>query len=144
MMGVELAKFLIATGAGVFFLLGALHLRITVADLKEPRKFAPAKKELLPELMETRIAMRKDVKNFWLSYLGFHFSHSVGVIFYALTVAYCGLVRPDILSDVMVRVAIVGFGASYVLMSRAFWFIIPLAGSAIGVTLIAVGMATLY
>ncbi len=144
MTGDSFGQWLIATGAGVFFLLGALHLRMTISDLKQPKKFAPANKDLLPQLMETRIAMRKDVKNFWLSYLGFHFSHSVGVIFYALAVAYCGLVRPDILADMIVRVAIVGFGASYVLMARAFWFIIPLAGSAIGVTLIAVGMATLY
>ena len=139
-----LGNWLAAAGAFIFFLLGALHLRMTVADMKEPRRFVPAKRELLRELQETRIALRKDIKNFWLSYLGFHFSHSVGVMFYALTVAYCGLVRPDILADMLVRVAIVGFGASYVLMSRAFWFIIPLAGSAIGVTLIAVGMATLY
>lgn len=138
------SQWLIAAGAMIFFLLGALHLRITVADLKEPRKFAPANKDLLPELMATRIAMRKDVKNFWLSYLGFHFSHSAGLIFYALTVAYCALVRPDILSDVVVRLGIVAFGASYVLMSRAFWFIIPLAGSILGVTLIAVGMAMLH
>ena len=138
------AQWIIAAGAFIFFLLGALHLRMTVADLKEPKKFAPANKDLLPELIATRIAMRKDVKNFWLSYLGFHFSHSVGVMFYALTVAYCGLVRPDILGDLAVRIAIVAFGSSYVLMSRAFWFIIPLAGSALGVTLIAIGMAMLH
>ncbi|MAW79422.1 MAG: hypothetical protein CMI63_04240 [Parvularcula sp.] len=138
------AQWIIGAGAFIFFLLGALHLRITVADMKEPKKFAPANRALLPALMNTRIAMRKDVKNFWLSYLGFHFSHSVGLMFYALTVAYCGIVRPDILADVVVRVAIVAFGASYVLMSRAFWFVIPLAGSAVGVTLIALGMAMLY
>ena len=138
------AQWLTATGAFLFLLLGALHLRMTAADLKNPKYFTPAKKELLPELQATRISFRKDVKNFWLSYLGFHFSHSVGVMFYALTVLYCALVRPDILSDVVVRVAIVGFGASYVLMSRAFWFIVPLAGSALGVTLIAVGMAMLH
>jgi hypothetical protein len=144
MTGDSFGQWLIATGAGVFFLLGALHLRMTVADLKQPEKFAPANKDLLPQLMETRIAMRRDVKNFWLSYLGFHFSHSAGLMFYGLTVIYCALVRPDILSDIYVRIGLVVFGASYVLMARAFWFIIPLAGSVAGVTLIAVGMAVLY
>lgn len=133
-----------AAGAFIFFALGALHLRMTVADMKEPKRFVPAKRELLEELKATRIALRKDVKNFWLSYLGFHFSHSVGVMFYGATVIYCALVRPDILADIYVRIAIVGFGASYVLMARAFWFVIPLAGSALGVTLIAVGMAMLH
>lgn len=133
-----------AAGAFIFFALGALHLRMTVADMKEPKRFVPAKRELLEELKATRIALRKDVKNFWLSYLGFHFSHSVGVMFYGATVIYCALVRPDILPDIYVRIAIVVFGASYVLMARAFWFVIPLAGSALGVTLIAVGMAMLH
>lgn len=139
-----MAQWITATGALLFFILGALHFQMTVADLKEPKRFVPAKRELLDELKATRIAMRKDVKNFWLSYLGFHFSHSVGVMFYGLAVAYCALVRPDILADIYVRLAIVVFGASYVLMARAFWFIVPLAGSVAGVTLIAVGMAMRY
>lgn len=138
------AQWIIAAGASIFVVLGALHFRMTVADLKEPRKFVPAKRELLEELKATRINMRKDVKNFWMSYLGFHFSHSVGVIFYGLVVIYCALVRPDILSDVMVRMVIVIFGGSYVLMARAFWFIIPFAGALIGVSLIAAGMALRY
>ncbi|MEZ5894683.1 MAG: hypothetical protein R3C58_16250 [Parvularculaceae bacterium] len=134
---------MIALGASLFFILGALHLRLTVLDLKHPRFFLPANKALLEELKATRVNFRKDVKNFWLSYLGFHFSHSAGVMFYALTVAYLGLVRPDVLHDIVVRMVIVAFGASWVLMSRHFWFVIPLAGSALGVTLIAIGMAML-
>lgn len=139
-----LGNWLASAGGFIFFVLGALHLRMTVADMKEPKRFVPAKRELLRELQETRIALRKDIKNFWLSYLGFHFSHSAGLMFYGLTVIYCALVRPDILSDIYVRIGLVVFGASYVLMARAFWFIIPLAGSVAGVTLIAVGMAVLY
>ncbi len=136
-----IANWTAAAGGLIFFLLGALHLRMTVMDLKEPRKFVPAKRELLTELQNTRVAFRKDVRNFWLSYIGFHFSHSVGILFYATTVIYCALARPDILSDVVVRIGIVAFGASWVLMSRAFWFVIPFVGSALGVFLIAIGLA---
>lgn len=137
-------QFIAAVGGLLFLVLGALHLRLTVRDLKDPQHFIPARTELLAELQETRINLRKDVKNFWLSYLGFHFSHSAGLIFYGSVVAYCALVRPDILADVYVRLAIVIFGAAYVLMARAFWFIVPLIGAGVGVTLIAAGMAMLY
>ncbi len=137
------ANWLIVAGALLFLILGMLHFRMTVADLKAPKKFAPAKPGLLDELKNTRMAFRKDLKSFWKSYIGFHFSHSVGIMFYALTVIYCALVRPDILADVYARVGIVVFGASYALMARAFWFIIPLIGSILGVSLIAVGMAML-
>jgi hypothetical protein len=135
------ANWIAAAGAAIFFILGFLHLVYAFQDLKRPRRFTPAEPGLLEALQATTIRMRKDAKNFWLSSLGFHFSHSVGVLFYALTVIYCALARPDILNDVVVRVAIVGFGASWVLMARAFWFIIPLVGSALGVSLIAIGMA---
>jgi hypothetical protein len=138
------AQWIITAGALIFFALGALHLRLTAMDLKDPKAFVPAKRELLSELQATRINLRKDVKNFWLSYLGFHFSHSIGLIFYALTVIYCALVRPDIFGDIVVRIGIVAFGASYVLMARAFWFIIPLVGSVLGVALIAIGLAMLH
>lgn len=138
------ANWIITAGALIFFVLGALHLKITVADLKAPNKFAPAKPGLLEELQNTRMKFRKDLKSFWQTYMGFHASHSVGLLFYGAVVIYCALLRPDILSDYVARIGIVAFGASYVLMSRMFFFIIPLIGSLIGVSLIAIGMAMLY
>ncbi len=138
------ANWIITAGAFIFFALGALHFRMSVADLKDPKRFIPAKRGLLEELQNTRMNFREDLKDFWRTSLGFHFSHSIGVMFYALVVAYCALARPDILVDFMARIAIVVFGASYVLMARAFWFIIPFIGALIGVSLIAVGMAMLY
>ena len=137
-------QWIMAAGGALFFLLGALHLRLTVRDLKDPQHFVPARKELLDDLKATRINLRKDVKDFWTSYLGFHFSHSVGLIFYGAVVAYCALVRPDMLSDIAVRLVLVIVGASYVLMARAFWFKIPFIGAGIGVTLIAIGLAIMY
>jgi len=138
-----IAQYAVAAGGAVFLTLGLLHLRLTLSDLKAPRFFAPANAALLEDLKNTRINLRKDVKNFWLSYLGFHFSHSAGLIFYGLVAGYCALARPDILSDMAARIGLVAFGASYVLMARAFWFAIPVIGSLIGVTLIAVGMAVM-
>ena len=111
---------------------------------EKPENICTGQTGLLEDLQNTRMAFRKDLKSFWTSYIGFHFSHSLGLIFYALVVVYCALARPDILADVYARIGIVMFGAFYVFLSRSFWFIIPFLGSLIGVTLIAVGMAMLY
>ena len=138
------AQWLIAAGGFLFLTLGVLHLRLTVRDMKEPQHFAPAKRELLEELKATRINLRKDVKDFWTSYLGFHFSHSASLIFYGASVAYFALVRPDIFADIYVRLTVVIFGAAYVLMARAFWFFIPFAAALLGTTAIAVGLAMMY
>ncbi len=137
-------QWITAAGAAIFFLLGTLHLRLTVLDWKNPQYFMPARKDLLNDLKATRINLTKDAKDFWTSLLGFHFSHSIGVMFYGAVVAYCALVRPDILSDMTVRLAFVIVGGAYVLMARAFWFKIPFIGAGVGVTLIAVGMSLLY
>jgi len=45
--------------------------------------------------------------------------------------------------DVVVRVGIILVGAIYVLLSRFFWFSIPLIGSALGVSLMVIGMVLL-
>ena len=137
-------QWLIAAGGLIFFILGVLHLRLTVRDLKEPRAFVPAKRALLDELKATRINLRRDVKDFWTSYLGFHMSHSVGIIFFGIATIYFGLVRPDIFADLYVRLAMVIFGAAYVLMARTFWFSIPFIGALLGTSAIAIGLAMLY
>jgi len=137
-------RLLVVAGALLFFVLGAAHLRMTVADMKDPKRFAPAKPELLDELKQTRMNFRKDLKDFWATYIGFHFSHSLGLMFYGLAVSYCALFKPDIFADMAVRLAVVIFGGAYVLLSHKFWFSIPLIGSVAGVTLIAVGMAMQY
>ncbi|MEX6634059.1 LIC_13387 family protein [Hyphococcus lacteus] len=139
-----MASYMILAGAGIFFLLGFLHLIYSFLDVKDPKRFVPATPELLVALQNTTIRMRKDAKNFWLSSLGFHFSHSVGVLFYAFIVGYCALVRPDFFADYIIRIVVVLVGASYVAMARAFWFIIPLVGAVLGVGLIGIGLAILY
>ncbi|MBT8473260.1 MAG: hypothetical protein KJN99_11700, partial [Marinicaulis sp.] len=87
------AQLLIAVGGLIFLVLGAAHLRLTVRDMKEPRAFVPAKRELLEELKATRINLRRDVKDFWTSYLGFHISHSAGIIFFGMAIIFFALVR---------------------------------------------------
>jgi hypothetical protein len=131
---------LIVAGASVFMLLGARHFSYALADLKEPRYFAPADRNLLPAMKATTVRLSKKAKNFWLSSLGFHFSHSVGVMFFAAAAIYVALGQPELLADPFIDAAIVGVGASYVAMAHFFWFSIPLIGTALGTGLIAAGM----
>ncbi|WP_411818112.1 LIC_13387 family protein [Hyphococcus sp. DH-69] len=139
-----MANYMVLAGAIIFFVLGLLHLILSFLDVKDPKRFIPAKTELLAALKTTTINMRKDARNFWLSSLGFHFSHSIGVMFYGFIVGYCALVRPDFFADYIIRIVIVLMGASYVAIARAFWFIIPVIGSLIGVAFIGIGLAVLY
>ncbi|MEX0644206.1 MAG: hypothetical protein WD076_02785 [Parvularculaceae bacterium] len=131
---------LIVAGASVFMLLGARHFSYALSDLKEPKYFAPADRDLLAAMKLTTVRLSKKAKNFWLSSLGFHFSHAVGVMFYAAATIYVALGDPQLLSDPLIDAAIVGVGASYVVMAHFFWFSIPLIGTALGTGLMAAGM----
>ncbi len=131
---------LIVTGAAIFFVLGVLHLLYTFIDLKHPKYFAPADPSLLAQMQSTTIRMRKDAKNLWLSSLGFHFSHSTGVLFYACVVAYVAAYYPAMLADPVIATVFIGVGAAYIVMAHFFWFIIPFVGASAGTALIAAGI----
>ena len=135
-----MAMALIIIGAAIFFILGSLHLIYSFFDLKDPKRFAPADPSVLSAMQETTIRMRKDAKNLWLSSLGFHFSHSIGVLFYACVVIYVAAIYPAMLLDPVVAAVMIGVGAAYVLLAHFFWFIIPFVGSLLGTALIAAGI----
>ncbi len=135
-----MATILIITGASIFFVLGVLHLLYSFLDLRRPKFFAPADPSLLAQMQNTTIRMRKDAKNLWLSSLGFHFSHSTGVLFYACVVAYVAAFYPAMLADPVIATVFIGIGAAYVVMAHFFWFIIPFVGALAGTALIAAGI----
>ncbi len=135
-----MATALIFTGAAIFFMLGFLHLFYSFLDLKSPKRFAPADPSLLAAMKKTTIRMRKDAKDLWLSSLGFHFSHSIGVLFYACVAAYVAVFYPVMLHDPIVAAMLIGVGVAYVVLAHLFWFIIPFVGALAGTLLIAAGI----
>ena len=85
------ANWMMTVGALIFFVLGRASLADDCFGYEKPENIcAGAKPGLLEELQNTRMAFRKDLKSFWTSYIGFHFSHSLGLIFYALV---CHILR---------------------------------------------------
>src|SRR5215471_6819841 len=73
--------------AGIFAILGALHLVYTLHDFGErPRYFRPVDRTLLPAMQKTNTAIAPTGRDYWSGILGFNLSHSIGVLLFALLI----------------------------------------------------------
>ena len=116
-------------------LLGLLHLGYTVHDFgARPRYFRPQNAELLTDMREAKTALAPHGRDYWSGILGFHLSHSLGVLQYALLIYLATTFGISWLKPVLV-----GVGISYGLISYRCWFRIPTIGVSIATALLIIG-----
>lgn len=132
---------LVRTGLAIFALLGTVHLVYSLLDLVKPRRFAPADAALLPAMKATRIRMRKHVRNFWRSYMGFHFSHSLGLLLFAAMYFSLSLHAPELLFAAPFAQIMIGASLVYAILAHFFWFSIPFWGSVMSLALFVIAVA---
>jgi hypothetical protein len=130
-------KYLPLLAAAILAALGTLHLIYTIHDVVwQPRYFAPRNKLLLDPMRATHLALAPNGHDFWTVLLGFHFSHSIGVLLFALLIVVASLY--DI---AWLKLAMLCVGAAFTFVAWRFWFHIPLIGCAAATALMAAGWA---
>jgi hypothetical protein len=121
-------NFLAAMSAGIFAILGALHLVYTLHDFGErPRYFRPIDRTLLPAMQKTNTAIAPTSRDYWSGILGFNLSHSIGVLLFALLIVVTAQYQIWWLKPILVLV-----GGAFALIAWRCWFHIPMLGSLIG------------
>jgi hypothetical protein len=124
-------------GAGILTVLAMLHLIYTLRDLfSEPRYFSPADPSLLAAMRATRVRLAPGGRDYWTAILGFHLSHSIGVLLFALLTVLASLHGIGWLKVLMVCVGLV-----FTVIAWRFWFHIPLIGCALATALMVAGWA---
>ncbi|MCU1243021.1 MAG: hypothetical protein JWO71_3747 [Candidatus Acidoferrum typicum] len=81
----------------------------------------------------------------WRAGVGFHASHALGVIFFALVYGYLALAEREFLIRspfLVVLGALVLLG--YVVLAKLYWFHRPLAGVALALACYVAGVAVAY
>lgn len=78
----------------------------------------------------------------WQAWVGFNLSHSIGVLFYALSYLYLAVYDFGTLSDSGYIWGAPIFAAIYTFLAKKFWFRIPFIGSLLGLTLFITALAT--
>jgi hypothetical protein len=120
-------------GAAVFGVLGLMHLAYTLQDFGgRPRYFRPTDLSVLAAMQSSRTAIAPDGPDYWRGVLGFHLSHSIGVLLFALLIVITTTHTIDWLKPILVFV-----GMIYAAISWRCWFTIPTVGIVIATSLMA-------
>jgi hypothetical protein len=128
-------KYLPFLAAGILATLAVLHLAYTIHDFMfEPRYFSPRDQSLLAPMRATRNALTPTGRDYWSALLGFHMSHSIGVMLFALLIVLANLHQTDWL-----KLFLVCLGGVFTWIAWRFWFHIPFYGCAAATTLMLAG-----
>jgi hypothetical protein len=135
-----LAGILIAISATIALLLGLTHIYLTFFT----RAFA-ARDAALEEKLKSVSPRISSQTTMWRAGVGFHVSHSLGVIFFGLVYGYLALAGRDFLirSPFLVVLGAL-FLLGYVVLAQLYWFDRPLVGVALALACYVAGVAVAY
>jgi hypothetical protein len=123
--------------AAIIAVLATLHLIYTLRDMfSRPRYFVPRDPALLQAMQGARLALAPNGRDFWSAMLGFHLTHSIGLLLYALLIVLTVTTPLPALQPLMI-----GLGLVLVLIAWRCWFHIPLIGCVAATALMIAGWA---
>ena len=123
--------------AGIFALIGVLHLGLALYDFSTvPRFFRPADDEVMASLKHTHIEVAGNTRDYWTGTLGIHICHAMGVLLFAGMI-----VLAESHHMVGMRPLLTLVGGTYSLIAWRFWSKRPISLSLIGTVLLIASWA---
>jgi hypothetical protein len=121
--------------AALFAILGMMHLVYTLIDFgPRPRSFVPQDRMLLEAMRRTRTALAPDGRDYWSGILGFHLSHSIGLLLLAVLITVATGYQIGWL-----KVGLIVVAAIYAVISARCWFRVPTVGILLAAVLMGIG-----
>ena len=131
-------------GASIFVLLGAVHLVYTFQDLEKPRNFTPRDADVRAAMQQAGVALHPKI-NLWRAWLGFNFSHSLGLLMFGGAFLYVGIFHSLLFSrSPLLQAASVLIAAIYLVLSLKFWFVNPAVFTGISLACFVLATALSY
>jgi hypothetical protein len=122
---------LLILGGAVFGVLGALHAVYTLLDLRNPQRLVPADPSVAQAMANTTLRLSSGRTDMWRAWIGFNFSHSLGVLLVAALALWAGF-RLNTLPVGIIMPALTLIGCVYLVLAVLYWFRVPAIGVAIG------------
>jgi len=129
--------FLLILGGAVFGVLGALHATYALLDLRNPRRLVPADPSVAHAMANSALRLSSGRTDMWRAWIGFNFSHSLGVLMVAGLALWAGL-RFNTPPVGIIIPALTLIGCVYLVIALLYWFRAPAIGVAIGTCCFAV------
>jgi hypothetical protein len=121
---------LLILGGAVFGVLGGLHAVYTLLDLRNPRRLVPVDPSVAHAMANSALRLSGGDTDMWRAWIGFNFSHSLGVLLFAALAVWAGA-RINRL-PVGIMPALTMIGCAYLVLALRYWFRSPAIGIAIG------------
>lgn len=133
-----ISRILIGACAAIILFLASVHLVYTFFT----HKFSPTDGQL--EAAMKQIAPRiSSEMTMWKAWIGFHVSHSVGLMLFGLIYGYLAVYRWEVLQR---SYFLAGLGllvlVAYIVLARVYWFSSPLIGLAAATLLYVAGFVS--
>jgi hypothetical protein len=127
----RIAKFLLDLGGGIFVLLGFLHALYTFLDIRRPRRLVPHDPAVALAMTASFLRLSRGGTTMWRAWVGFNFSHSVGVILLGALCIGAGASFGAIIVPAWILLILVVISFIYLGLSVLYWFRIPTVGIAV-------------
>ena len=121
---------LLILGGAVFGVLGSLHAIYTLLDLSNPRRLVPADPSVAKAMANSALRLSSGGTDMWRAWIGFNFSHSLGVLMVAALAVWAGSGSNTLPVSIMPALTLIG--CVYFVLSLLCWFRTPAIGVAIG------------
>jgi len=121
---------LLILGGAVFGVLGGLHAIYTLLDLRNPRRLVPVDPSVAHAMANSAVRMSRGGTDMWRAWIGFNFTHSLGVLLFAVLAIWAGA-RINRL-PVGIIPALTLIGCIYLVVAMRYFYRSPAIGVAIG------------
>jgi hypothetical protein len=127
----RIARFLLDLGGGIFVLLGLLHALYTFLDIGRPRRLVPQDPSVARAMAESQLRLARGGTTMWRAWVGFNFSHSLGVALFGGLCIWASAVLGTMAVPGWILGLFVAIAFVYLGLSVLYWFRIPTAGIAV-------------
>lgn len=126
-------------GGSVFGILGLVHALYTFTDISRPRHLVPDNPALIEAMRASGLRLTRGDTTMWRAWVGFNFSHSLGVVMFGLGCVGIGLSLGSPALPKAVLFVPVAIGAIYFWLAIRYWFRIPAIGIAVATLCFIIG-----
>jgi hypothetical protein len=121
---------LLILGGTVFGVLGGLHAIYMLLDLRNPRRLIPVDPSVAHAMANSALRLSGGGTDMWRAWIGFNFSHSLGVLLLAAVAIWAGTRMRMVPVSIVAALTLVG--CVYLALALRYWFRGPAIGVAIG------------
>jgi len=136
------AKIFLDLGGGTFTVLGLLHALYTYLDIRRPRRLVPQDPGVAGVMAESKLRIARGGTTMWRAWVGFNFSHSLGVVVFGSACIYAGTVLGTMVMPPLTLLIFVAIALIYLGVSVLYWFRIPTLGIALATVCLFVAWIT--